>query len=150
MRRFAVAGGSVLVCLFAVGCGQVTGNQVQPSARQGVATVTPAEQRDSHSNSTGATVLEPGASYPFRLLTHCGIATTQFGARYWQALHPEPEPGRLPGPDGIVTYDGYTSGSMTLVDPELLRFTIQDPGSVADGKTVDFVPLMGSTPALCA
>jgi hypothetical protein len=88
-------------------------------------------------------------SYPFRLLTHCGIETTRFVNQYWQAGHPEPEPSRLPGPDGIVTYDGHTSGSMMLVNPGLLRFLIDDPLSEADGRTVEFGPLTGPAPAPC-
>lgn len=91
-----------------------------------------------------------GISYTFRLLTHCGIATTWFGGQYWQARHPEPEPKRLPGPNGIVTYDGYPGGSMTLLASGLLRFVVDDPLSEAAGKAVEFGPLTGPAPLPCA
>lgn len=146
-------GGWVLVALFAVGCGQVTGNAEGDPPRHGASATEDADPTGrfrSPAGMTETTAPQLGVSYPFRLLTHCGIATTQFGAQYWQARHPEPEPSRRPRPDGIVTYDGYTSGSMTLVDPGLLRFVIDDPLSEADGETVEFVPLTGPAPLPCA
>jgi hypothetical protein len=152
MHRLAIVGSSVLVSLFAVGCDQVTGNvEGDPSRQSGSAAqeADPTRQPESPAGSTETTTPQLGISYPFRLLTHCGVATTRFGDQYWQARHPEPEPSRLPGPDGVVTYDGHTSGSMTLVNSGLLRFLIDDPLSEADGKTVEFVPLTGPAPAPC-
>jgi hypothetical protein len=73
----------------------------------------------------------------------------QFGGRYWQAVHPQAEPRRLPAADGVTTYDGYTSGSISLVNPGLLRFLVEDPLSQADGQTFDFVPLPGAAPVPC-
>jgi hypothetical protein len=81
-----------------------------------------------------------GVSYPFDLLTHCGMSTTRFGGRYWQAMTPRAEPSRRSGRDGIVSYDGSTAGTMTLLSGDLLRFVITDPQVAGDGDRVDFTP----------
>jgi len=86
-------------------------------------------------------------SYPFDLYTHCGIEFTMFGGREWRAVTPQPEPDRIPGPDGIVTYTGYTAGRMLLVNEGLLRFTITDSEAVNNGETVEFEPLSETAPA---
>ena len=100
---------------------------------------------------TGPTDPEVGVSYPFDLYTHCGIEFTTFGGLEWQALTPRPESDRIPGPDGLVTYTGYTAGSMTLVNEGLLRFRITDSGAVNNGETVDFAPLENAlAPPPCA
>jgi hypothetical protein len=83
---------------------------------------------------------EVGVAYPFSMYTHCGIDTVTFGGRDWRAVDPQPEPERLPGSDGVTNYTGYTSGEMTLVDRDHLRFVITDPQSVAAGQTMEFMP----------
>jgi hypothetical protein len=68
------------------------------------------------------------------------------GAGNWQATTPRPEPAWRPAPDGIVSYDGYTAGTMTLLDDNLLRFVITDPQVVGDRDSVDFMPLPAKAP----
>lgn len=87
-----------------------------------------------------------GVSYPFDLLTHCGISTTHFSGRYWHAT-PRPEPSWRPGANGTYSYDGYTAGTMTLLSGDLLRFVITDPQVVGDGDSVDFMSLPATAPS---
>jgi hypothetical protein len=95
---------------------------------------------------TGAARPELGVAYPFDLMTHCGIRWTTFGGRDWRALQPAPEPKVLPGPDGVSTVDFYTGGTMTLVDENLLRFTITEQYVEERGRTFDFVPMTETDP----
>jgi hypothetical protein len=76
--------------------------------------------------------------YPFDLYTHCGIDTVTFGGRQWRADAPQAEPSRLPDANGVTSYTGYTAGVMRLIDDQHLRFTVVDPLSSADGRTVVF------------
>ncbi len=95
---------------------------------------------------TGPADPEVGAAYPFDLYTHCGIRWTSFGGREWRAVEPAPEPADVPDDDGMVSYDGYTSGTMTLLDEDLLRFTLTDPFAEGRGQTFDFVPMSDTDP----
>jgi hypothetical protein len=90
---------------------------------------------------TGPADPEVGVAYPFDLHTHCGIRWTSFGGREWRAVEPAPEPADGPDDDGTVSYDGYTIGTMTLLDEDLLRFTVTDPFAEGRGQTFDFVPM---------
>lgn len=97
----------------------------------------------------GPSDLQVGVSYPFDLLTHCGMSTTRFGGRYWHAMTPRAEPSWRPGAGGIY---GYTAGTMMMISSDLLRFVITDPQVVGDGDSVDFTPLPAASqpPLPCA
>lgn len=90
-----------------------------------------------------------GVSYPFDLLTHCGIRATIFGGREWRAVHPQPEPAKLPDAHGITHYDGYTSGIALLTDQSTLKFTVHDSESTANGQSYLFTPATRQQ-AVCA
>ena len=93
-----------------------------------------------------------GTAYPFDVYTHCGFRSVTFAGRLWQASPFTPEPQlRTPRSGGTVTYDGYTSGVMTLVRQNLLRFTVTDPDMVPPGGPIDFVPQASTDrhPDLC-
>jgi len=82
------------------------------------------------------------------LLTHCGISSTEYAGRWWVAVSPLPAPQLRADVTGIVTSDGYTDGTMTLVNDDLLRFVVTDPLVEEVGLTVDFVPAATPVP-LC-
>jgi hypothetical protein len=88
------------------------------------------------------------AGVPFSLLTHCGIASTEYAGRAWVAATPLPEPRPRADATGVITRDGYTDGQMTLVEDDLLRFVVTDPLVEEAGLTVDFVPATAPVP-LC-
>jgi len=88
------------------------------------------------------------AEVAFSLLTHCGISSTEYAGRTWVAETPLPEPRMRADVTGTVTHDGYTEGTMTLVDDDLLRFVVTDPLVEGVGLTVDFVPAPAPVP-LC-
>jgi hypothetical protein len=53
---------------------------------------------------------------------------------------------RLPNSAGITTYSGYVAGTMTLIQPDLLRFTLTDPHVAGAGSFFDFVPARHAVP----
>jgi hypothetical protein len=85
---------------------------------------------------------------PFELYTHYGIHFTTFAGRYWETLTALPDPQPVPNAQGVTTYTGYISGSMTLVDPNTLRFAINDPAVSITGQVVVFRP-KSAPPPLC-
>lgn len=84
---------------------------------------------------------------PYSLMTHCGIGTAEFLGRHWVAVTPQELPELLPdvSGDGFVVQDFYTEGTMTVLDEDLIRFTLTEPTADGAGLTVDFVP--AATPA---
>lgn len=91
---------------------------------------------------------ETQAGVAFSLYTHCGISSTEYGGRTWVAETPLPEPRVRADATGIVTHDGYTEGTITLVDDDLLTFVVTDPLVEEVGLAVDFVPAAVPVP-LC-
>ncbi len=92
-----------------------------------------------------APTTEAAAAVPIRLATHCGIRDADFEGRHWVAITPAPEPEPVPGPSGSTRYDGYTTGTMTLLSPGLARFA----ADTATGPVqVDFRPAP-APPGLC-
>jgi hypothetical protein len=91
---------------------------------------------------------ELGVAYRFDLYSHCGIRWARFGGREWTALHPGADPARLPDSTGTTRYTGYVAGTMRLVGPDLLRFTLTDPYAAGRGQSFDFVPARDPLP-LC-
>jgi poly(3-hydroxybutyrate) depolymerase len=89
-----------------------------------------------------------GVGVAFSLLTHCGISSTEYAGRTWVAVTPLPEPRVGADVAGTVTQDGYTDGTMTLLEDDLLRFVVTDPLVEETGLTVDFVPATAPVP-LC-
>ncbi len=93
----------------------------------------PAPQSTSQAGPVPASAAGPaGGGEPFRLLTHCGLKYAKFDGRTWVTDRPAEEPKRAPGADGIVSYDGYTTGRMVRVDDTTLKFTV-DPGTTTTG-----------------
>lgn len=88
------------------------------------------------------------AGVAFSLLTHCGISNTEYDGRTWVAKTPLPEPRVRADVTGTVTHDGYTEGTMTLLDEDLLEFVVTDPLVEEVGLTVYFVPATAPAP-LC-
>jgi hypothetical protein len=126
--------------------GVTTSTATTPSLESPPPETAPASAPGDFNVRTGPPEPELGVAYPFDLLTHCGIGWTSFGGRDWHPVQPEPVPAPLPDPDGITTVDGYTTGTMTLVDEDLLRFTITEPYVEGRGRTIDFVPLPETAP----
>jgi hypothetical protein len=91
---------------------------------------------------SGPPQAELGVAYPFDLYTHCGIRGARFAGREWTAIRPAADPQRLPDSTGITRYTGYIAGTMTLVRPDLLRFTLTDPYVSGAGQSFDFVPVV--------
>ncbi|RLK60887.1 hypothetical protein CLV68_1401 [Actinokineospora cianjurensis] len=91
------------------------------------------------SSAHGAPVpfVQIGESFPYRLLTHCGIKYATFAGQNWVAEHTWPDPERLPGPDGKVTNDGYITGRVVLLDDRTLRFKV-DQATIA-GKPTEVI-----------
>lgn len=71
-----------------------------------------------------------GKSYSMNVYSHCGIEFVRFGDRYWQTDNPVPQPGRSP----------YTPGTMTLVDQNTLKFTVDADEVPAKSIVVYFHP----------
>jgi hypothetical protein len=139
VRNGAQAAASLTVDADAGGAPSITPST---SARETAA----AAGADTGEVETGPADPETGVAYSFDLYTHCGIRWTTFGGRDWRAVQPAPEPKALPGPDGVSTVDFYTGGTMTLVDEDLLRFTITEPDVEGRGETFDFVPMTETDP----
>jgi hypothetical protein len=99
--------------------------------------------------STATEVATTATGEPFSLLTHCGISTTQFAGRDWVAATPLPQPRVRDDATGVVVADGHTSGTMTVIDDDLLRFTVTDPAVEEVGLTVDFVPAAAPPTSRC-
>ena len=93
---------------------------------------------ESPSSSRGGG--ETQAAVPFSLLTHCGISSTEYAGRWWVAVRPPAVPQLRADVTGIVTGDGHTDGTMTLVNDNLLKFVVTDPLVEEVGLTVEFVP----------
>lgn len=100
---------------------------------------------------TGGSIASPviGVPYPFRLYTHCGIHYATFGGRTWSTARLVPEPTPRPDNNGITTYDGYTPGTMALVNPTTLVFTFDPNRVIVTAAAVTFHPT-SDRPPLCA
>lgn len=80
-----------------------------------------------------------GRSYFFRLFIHGGVPVVGFGGRAWRPVEPVPKyPGARPVGE-FVTETGYVAGTMTLVEPDTLRF-VADPLTVTTPFAVVFKP----------
>jgi hypothetical protein len=95
------------------------------------------------------TAVEPIKSpQPVRLLTRCGIEWAKFDGRTWRATLSRPEPADLPDSSGLIHYDGFTKGTMTLLAPDRARFDVTDPLVKPIPGGVDFTPT-DEAPPLC-
>jgi hypothetical protein len=163
--RLAVLGAATATVLIAVGVpiaiGAGTGSPAPrvaaPASTSASPAATPTGAGRTQQLGPGLTVqIGPshaavGTAYPFDVYSHCGFRSITFGGRRWQASPPAPEPElRTPKGADTVTYNGYTSGVMILVRPDLLRFTVTDPDVLRPTGPIDFVPLKaGQHPGLC-
>jgi hypothetical protein len=146
LRTTAFAGaGAVLI----VGCASVAVPLASSGSESKTSTIASAPSQDPVTSSSGvpqvpAVTWTPdptaakggpdapqiGVSYPFDLLTHCGIHWAAFGGKTWATDTQLPEPRPKPDPKtGVTTYTGYTAGFMTLLAPGTLRFDA--PGGVS-------------------
>lgn len=69
---------------------------------------------------------QAGTSRPWRLFVHCGAPVIVFDGRPWAPVPPVPT---YPGPrpvHGITSYTGYTTGTLTVLSADRLRFTASD------------------------
>lgn len=74
---------------------------------------------------------EIGRPYRYRLYTHCGIDTTWFDGRWWNAEPPQSDGNGNPPPN----WDNpYQDGVIVLVSPDRLEFTADS------GRRAGFVP----------
>lgn len=71
-------------------------------------------------------------TYPYRLLTHCGIRWAYFNGRWWEASPPLVVGGGSPP---LGWGNPFDTGTMELVNEGLARFTSHA------GKTAEFKPL---------
>lgn len=116
------------------------------SAESSPQSATPSATSESPSSSLRG--VESRTAEPFSLLTHCGISSAEYAGRWWVAVSPPAVPRLRADVTGIVTNDGYTDGTMTLVNDNLLRFVVTDPLVDEVGLAVEFVP--AATPvSLC-
>ncbi len=116
----------------------VTGLAACSSGGSSPQSATPSTTSESPSSSLPS--VEAQTAEPFRLLTHCGISTTEYAGRWWAAVSPPPVPQFRPDATGTVTRDYYTDGTMTMVNDNLLEFVVTDPRVEEIGLTVEFVP----------
>ena len=63
-----------------------------------------------------------GVTYPYLLYVHCGIRTALFGGRTWLAETPVPNPTPEEVAAGRWDARQVERGTMTLVEPGLLRW----------------------------
>ncbi|GAA3018452.1 hypothetical protein [Actinokineospora globicatena] len=78
-----------------------------------------------------------GESFPYRLMSHCGIKYATFAGQNWVAEQTWPDPERVPDFDGKVVNDGFVSGRVVLLDDRTLRFKV-DPATIA-GKPTEVI-----------
>ncbi len=124
----------------------VTGLAACTSADSAPQSATPSTTAEPPSSSLRG--VEPHTAEPFSLLTHCGFSSTEYAGRWWGAVSSPPVPQRRADGTGIATNDGYTHGTMIMVNDDLLRFVVTDPLVEEAGLTVEFVP--AATPvSLC-
>lgn len=72
-------------------------------------------------------------SYPYDLMTHCGVRYAYFDGRWWEADSPsQDDPAK-----GSNPYTGYVVGAMTLMSQMMARFDLPS------GFTATFHPLNG-------
>jgi len=80
---------------------------------------------------TGPVSPSPGVSYPYDLMTHCGVRYAYFDGRWWEADSPaQDDPAK-----GSNPYTGYVVGTMTLTSQTTARFDLPH------GFTAAFHPL---------
>ena len=141
MVRRAAALGVVALAMFAAGCAR-PGAAATPPADAAVTADLPAralvEPVDPLNPRTGPAAAEVGRTYPFDLYTHCGIEYAPFGGKTWKAITPRPEPRPKAGENGITVYNGYTAGTMTLVDTFTARFVVDLRYADVSEPVVDF------------
>lgn len=139
MLRRAAAGLGVLALLLAGcapdGAGAAAGTEAPVVQLPEQALVEPT---DANNPRQGPKVAEVGRTYPYDLFTQCGIEFTTFGGSVWVTDPPLVEP--LPRADekGYTTYNGYTAGTMTLVDATAARFVADTRYIEATDLVVDF------------
>jgi hypothetical protein len=80
---------------------------------------------------TGPASPTAGVSYPYDLMTHCGVRYAYFAAHWWEADSPrQDDPAKGGNP-----YTGYVVGTMTLTSQTTARFDLPH------GFTATFHPL---------
>ncbi len=73
-----------------------------------------------------------------------------FGGRAWAPVPPVPS---YPGPrpvNGITTYTGYTTGMLTVLSTDRLRFTASDTVSPYPVNYAPAAPLASTMAPVCA
>ena len=147
MRGMRFLTGVALVAL--AGCSSADGAPPATRSAQTPSATSTEAATTATATSTEAATTATATGEPFSLLTHCGIARTQFAGRDWVAVTPLAEPRIRDDVTGVVVSDGYTTGTMTVVDDDLVRFTVTDPTVEEVGLTVDFVPAAAPPTSFC-
>ena len=80
-----------------------------------------------------------GKAYAYRLYIHCGVGKIMYGGRTWSPVPPVPQYHGNRSVNGQTTYDGYVTGTMTLEQAGILRFTA-DTNIVVAPWAVTFKP----------
>ena len=109
----------------------------------------------SHASSQRSTVGpsssgQAGVSRPWRLFVHCEAPVIVFDGRAWAPVPPVPT---YPGPrpvHGITTYTGYTTGTLTVLSADRLRFTASDTVSPYAVTYAPAPAAASSTTRICA
>jgi hypothetical protein len=122
------------------------------STRQSSAPPSSAGPSSAGSSSAGASSSagQAGSSRPWRLFVHCGAPVIMFDGRAWA---PEPPAPGYPGPrpvNGITTYTGYTTGTLTVLSADRLRFTASDTVSPYTVNYAPAPPSASTTAPVCA
>jgi hypothetical protein len=99
-----------------------------------------AQHEVDHHTAALPCALEPrlGVAYPFDVSSHCGIHYAVFAGRIWKAVKAVPESSGI----GYL----YTPGTMTLLDPNTLLFTIDTTTVHTTVETVTFHPTTDQPP----
>jgi hypothetical protein len=88
------------------------------------------------SGGGGAEPPEIGVPYPVELYSRGRIRFVTFRRRRWETATPQPDPPRRLGPQAVT-------GTMELLAPDRLRFTITGPGTPESVRVLFFRPAAG-------
>jgi hypothetical protein len=114
-----------------VACDNAGGTASHPAATVRSSATVPSSSRAAATAPHASGSLVVGTAYPYRLFIHCGVPNVSFGGRAWR---PVQQVGRYQGNrpvNGMATYDGYVTGTMTLEKAGTLRFTADNAITVA-------------------
>ena len=104
----------------------------------GITAVVWTQSADPGGELPGPANPEIGVPYPYDLYTHCGVTFARFGGRVWRKDGGVGVYVRRPREDGTVVEDGYTGGTMTMIDENTIVFRVDEQLYETD-RRVEFV-----------